>query len=106
MNEITSLFLFASFKTVYFYCLERVLFSVKSFLERKLVYVENLPSGKIVRRGKIVCSGKFSSGKKIRDLTKLSSLFPDEVFPDKASYQYGILVMNILVSLVNKFMAT
>ena len=98
--NITSLFLFASFKTVYFYCLERILFSVKSFLEGKLVYGENLSSGKIVRRG------KFSSGKKIRHLTKFSSLFPDEVFPDKVSYHYGILEMNILVILVIKFMAT
>ena len=95
--NITSLFLFASFKTAYFYCLERILFSVKSFLEGKLVYGENLLSGKIVRRG------KFSSGKKILHLTKFSSLFPDEDFPDKVSYQKGILVMNILVI---KFMAT
>ena len=32
---------------------------------------------------KIVCRGKFSSGKNIRHLTKISLLFPDEVFPDK-----------------------
>ena len=97
--NITSLFLFASFKTVYFYCLERIIFSVKSFLEGKLVYRENLPLGKIVR------CGKFSSGKKILHLTKFPSLFPDEVFLDKVSYQYGILVINVLVILVIKFIA-
>ena len=39
-------------KTVYFHCCERILFSVKSFVERKLVYGENLTSVKINRRGK------------------------------------------------------
>ena len=98
--NITSLFLSASFKTIYFYCLERILFSVKSFLEGKLVYGENLPLGKIGRRGKV------SSGKKIRHFTKFTSLFPDEVSPDKVSYQYGIFVMDILVILVIKSMAS
>ena len=98
--NITSLCLFASFRTVYFYCLERIIFLVKSFLEGKLVYWENLPLGKIV------CHGKFSLGKKIHHLTKFLSLFPDEVFPDKVGYQYGILVINILLILVIKFTAT
>ena len=49
--------------------------------------------GKNIRRGKSFVGenfrrGKFSSGKifvgeNFRHLTKISSLFPDEVFPDK-----------------------
>ena len=76
------------FKTVYFYCFERILFSTKSFVEGKLVYREILSSVKINRRRKQFVGEnfrweKFSQGKNIRHLTKILSLFPDEVFPDK-----------------------
>ena len=33
--------------------------------------------------GKIFVGEKYSLGQKFRHLTKISSLFPDEVFPDK-----------------------
>ena len=46
----------------------------------KLILGENSSSGKIN------CGGKFSSGKNIRHLTEISSLFLDEVFPDKVSF--------------------
>ena len=65
------------FKTVHFYCFERMLFSVKSFVEGKLVHGENLSMVKINRRG------KFSSGENNRHLAEILSLFPDKVFLDK-----------------------
>ena len=41
---------------------------------------------KIYRRRKLIVGENSSSGKNIRHLTKISSLFPDEVFPDKLTY--------------------
>ena len=62
---------------------------LKSFVEGKLVWGDLL-SGKIIRRG------KFSLGKIIRHLTKISSLFPDELFPDKVNNK-GTLIFFLLM---------
>ena len=74
------------FKTVYFYCFERILFFGKINVEGKVVYGEHLSSEKIVRRGKL------SSEKNICQLIKISSFFPDEVFPDKVLFKVEILI--------------
>ena len=44
---------------------------------------ENLFMENISRRWKLIVGENSSSGKNIRHLIKISSLFPDEVFPDK-----------------------
>ena len=41
-------------KPFYFYCFERILFSVKPFVEGKFVYGENLSSGKLAHWGKFL----------------------------------------------------
>ena len=56
---------------------------LKSFVGGKLVWGDLL-SGKIIRRG------KFSSRKIICHLTKISSLLPDEVFPDKVHIEISL----------------
>ena len=48
----------------------------------KLIVGDSSSFGKTVRRGKF-SPGKFSSGKNVCHLAKFSSLFTDEVFPDK-----------------------
>ena len=71
-----------NFKTVYFCLFERIskFFDITRWGKTCLggfIVRENYSSEKINRRG------KFSSEKIIRHLTKILSLFPDEVFPDK-----------------------
>ena len=61
-------------------------------------------AGKNFRRGKIfvtwpkfnhspaeIVCWNFSSGKIIRHLSKFSSLFPDEIFPDKVTYHWILM---------------
>ena len=68
----------------------------------KLIVGESSSFGKIVRRG------KFSSGKNICHLAKISSLFTDEVFPDKVFRRLESVVIvflstTILEALVYQF---
>ena len=63
--------------------IHRVKYSLGKNIRRGKSFV-----GAKVSSGKIFAGGKFSSGKifvgeNFRHLTKISSLFPDEVFPDK-----------------------
>ena len=71
----------SSFKRILF-------FSVKSFVEEKVVYGENL-----------------SSGKNIRHLTRVTSLSPEEVFPDKVTIFAGRLQVFLytVTSLISAF---
>ena len=68
----------------------------KSFVGAKV------SSGQKFRRGKSfvgakVSSGKIFAGENFRHLTKISSLFPDEVFPDKVHDPIGILAVLVFL---------
>ena len=73
--------------------------SKKFYSPGKIFVGEKYSSGQKFRRGKF-SPGKIFVGENFRHLTKISSLFPDEVFPEKVCHNHHTRTVIIHLSLL------